>query len=341
MKVVLTGYNTCCLNHTGGVQVRVKKIYELLSQRKDIEVEYFRPMETDFESVDVLHLFKLEPEYYSLVLKAKSKGIKVVLSSIVPLHGGSKIDLYRRFINKLPILSSYKMSCSILNNVDSIIAETFGEKSFIATHYGINHKKIEVIPNGIDINNYQGEEIFNHIGGRKDYVLVVGRFDSNKNQLNVIKALKGADINVVFIGGEDSGKADYFNKCKETVANDSYFHFLGWIDSNSNLLKSAYANAKVFAFPSYQETFGLVLLEAAVTGCNLAISNTLPIHGFHVFDDASLFDPSNIDDIREKIMKAYNSSSSNIWKQRVIDTFSWDTIIDSHIRIYEDILKSI
>lgn len=339
MKVVITGYNTCCLNPTGGVQVRIKKIYELLTKIKNIEVEFFRPMETDFNTVDVLHIFKLEPEYYSLVRKVKSKGIKVVLSSIVPIHGGIKIDIYRRFINKLPILSSYKMQFGILNSVDAIIVETNEEGQFITKHYGIEKKKISVIPNGIDESSGVDNEIFDYIGGEKDYVLLVGRFDSNKNQLSLIKAIKGLGIDCVFVGGEDNGNASYYVKCIETVGGDPHFHFLGWLDSKSNLLKSAYVNAKVFVFPSYQETFGIALIEAAICGCNLAISKTLPIHNFHVYDDAYLFDPANTDDIRNKVMAAFKAPLSDVWKKRTKKAFSWNSVINSHLKLYKNLLE--
>ena len=115
MKIIIAGYNTCCFNKSGGVQVRIKKIYELLSKQNEIEVEYFRPMETDFDKVDILHLFKLEPEYYNLVRKAKNKGVKIVLSTIIPLEGGYKIDIYRCLINRLPMLNVYKMAFKILS----------------------------------------------------------------------------------------------------------------------------------------------------------------------------------------------------------------------------------
>lgn len=339
MKVVITGYNTCCMNPTGGVQVRIKKIYELLSNRDDVCVEYLSPMETDWDSVDILHLFKLEPEFYSIVNKAKSKGIKVVLSSIIPLGGGCKIDFYRRFLNKFPVLSSYKMDFSILNKVDCIIAETPVERNFISKHYGVESHKIQVIPNGIDIIDYKGEDIYKLIGGKKEYVLLVGRFDTNKNQKNVILAMQGSGIDVVFIGGEDSGDASYYHQCKELAKDDPHFHFLGWISSNSNLLYSAYSNAKVFVFPSYGETFGLALLEAAISGCNLAISQTLPILGFHTFDDAYLFNPNDLNDIREKIKAAFSSDKNERIKSRVIDTFSWNSLIDQHVELYESLIK--
>lgn len=338
MKVVIAGYNTCCMNPIGGVQIRIKKIYELLSKRNDVDVEYFRPMETNFNGVDILHLFKLEPEYYKLVRKAKNKGIKVVLSTIIPLEKGCKIDIYRHFVNRLPVLTVYKMSFKILSCVDTLIVETQEEMRFIVRHYGIDKSKIVIIPNGIDTNLYKGRDIYDYIGGGKEYVLNVGRFDENKNQINVIKALKGAGIDVVFIGGAEIGDSSYFYKCKNIVDGDGHFHFLGWIDNNSNLLNSAYANAKVFVFPSYKETFGLALLEAAINGCNIAMSKTLPILDFHTFDGAYLFNPKNENDIREKIRAAFNSDKNEKIKNRVIEMFSWNSILEKHMMLYHSLL---
>ena len=74
-------------------------------------------------------------------------------------------------------------------------------------------------------------------------------------------------------------------------------------------------------------------------GCNLAISKTLPIHGFHVFDDACLFDPTNVDDILDKVTSAFSMSKSEIWKNRVIEKFAWSTVIDSHVKLYESLVK--
>ena len=337
MKIVITGYNACCLNHTGGVQVRVKKIYELLLKRSDVEVEFFRPMETDFESVDILHLFKLEYEYFNLVMKAKSKGKKIVLSSIVPLYGGGKLTFLKLF-SRLPLLTTYKMEKMILDAVDIVIAETRQEANFIIKHYGLPIQKVLVIPNGIEIEPYTGDEIFEKIGVRNDYILQVGLIHENKNQLNTIKAIKGSGIDLVIIGGENNGDTRYLNRCKQLVEGDEHIHFLGWVDSKSSLLKSAYANAKVLVFPSFNETFGMVALEGAIAGCNMAMTKTLPIHDFHAFDDCWLFDPYNIEDMRNKIIEAYQNDKNENVKERVKSIFSWDKIIDEHVKLYKSIL---
>lgn len=40
------------------------------------------------------------------------------------------------------------------------------------------------------------EIIYKVMGKKCDYVLVVGRFDKNKNQLNVVRAFKNTDMDL-------------------------------------------------------------------------------------------------------------------------------------------------
>ena len=115
MKVVITGYNTCCLNTAGGVQTRIRQIYSRLALKKDVSVEYFCPMTTKLDDCDILHLFKLEIEYVRLIYCAKKKGVKVVLSSIVPLSKGWKVDLKRILFKRLPIQSANKIMFEIMD----------------------------------------------------------------------------------------------------------------------------------------------------------------------------------------------------------------------------------
>ena len=339
MKIIITGYNTSNQNVAGGVQLRVKRIYRELSQRNDIIVDYFCPMTSDLHNCDILHIFKLEPEFLNLVLCAKKLGVKVVLSSIVNMIGGNVIWLKKHFLSKIPLLHSSKEVFNILELVDCIIAETYQEKVFLSKYYGVPNGKIVVIGNGIDRDDYHGNEIFDVIGTTDKYILQVGRMNENKNIHNVIKALKGLSLHYVCIGDGDHNNSEYVNRCKALAGEDLHFHFLGWVNSDSELLKSAYANAQVFVVSSYQETFSLVALEGAVHGCNMAMTKTLPIHDFHVFDDCWLFDPYDIDDIKDKIVSAYYTPRTDMTKQKVLKTFSCEKIIDEHIDVYKSLVK--
>ncbi len=337
MKVLFHAYNTCCQNEAGGVQVRMRRIHDLLIENS-IHVDYFSPFETKIRDYDVLHVFSLNLESLALMKVAKDCGKLIVLSSIVNILGGWKIDLYRKFLGKLPIITTYKLLYETIHLADVIIAETEQERQFIHRHYLIELNKIVVIPNGVDLDSYEGKEIYDRIPGLQKYVLQVGRFDDNKNQLNVIKALKGTDIDVVFIGGEDSRGGVYYEKCKREAGNDNHFHFLGWLHKDDLLLKSAYHWADTLVLPSHYETFGLVAIEAGVQGVKLVLSETLPICDYNCMRGVQTLCPDNIDSIKKSIIYTYNQQRTETLKKEIMKEFSWEKIIAQHIKVYNRLI---
>lgn len=332
MKVIIHGYNTCCQNKAGGVQVRIRKIASLLKKR-GIEVELFNPFVTDVSTCDVLHIFGLGIENRTLILCAKQQSKLIVMSAVVPITNKMKLYLYK-FLHHFPIYTTYSVLYDSLQMTDVVIVETQAEADFLHRFYSVNYKKMVVIPNGIDAFTYQGDEIFTRLCKHCDYVLQVGRFDKNKNQLNVIKAIKGTGIDMVFIGGAEITEQSYYQKCVDEAKGHDNIHFLGWLSQDSPLFQSAYANAKLVILPSHYETFGLVLLEGGMAGADLALSNTLPILCYSSFKKCRTFDPNNIKQMREVIKDAFERPKDVTLKDKLINEFNWDTIIDQHIKIY-------
>lgn len=341
MRILLHGYNTCCQNAAGGVQIRIRKILSLL-KAAGIYVELFNPFETKVRDFDILHIFMLTPETHSLIALAKNNGVKVVISSIVNTIGGWKVDLHRILFKYLPIMTTYKQMYEAIHLADSIIVETKAEQTFLEKHYKVNSNQVNIIPNGIDhvdVNVNSDQDIYRILGFNDKYILQVGRFDANKNQLNVIKALKGKNIHVVFIGGPDSTNDSYYQICRKFAEGDSFIHFLGWVDKDSPLLKSAYVSADTLVLPSYSETFGMVALEAVAYGCKLVISNRLPILEYNSMKCLTTFDPSNINDIKTAICQTINSEKDNAVYKKILEEFSWASVIDNHILIYKYLIQ--
>ena len=337
MKVVFQSYNTCCQNKSGGVNNRVHKLKDLLEQ-SGIEVDYFNQFTSNLQDYDVLHVFMIDHENYGLIKYAKANGIKVVISSIISLGTGKKVDFNRVLLSRIPLWTDWKMMIQSARLADCIIAETEEEKYFLIKHYNVDADKIRIIPNGVDRIENPGEQIFSYLGSKKKFVLQVGRFDNNKNQLNVIRAMKDTDIDIVFIGGPDhtSGKA-YYEECIEEATGKNNIHFLGWQKQNSEILRSAYCHADTLILPSFNETFGLVLLEAGMAGAKLAISNTLPILEYDVFKECNTFNPKDSNEIRNVLIKTLNAPKDNRFREKLEKTFSWNSVIDEHIEIYHSL----
>lgn len=335
MKVIIQSYNTCCQNASGGVQNRLRKIASLLEKR-DFEVELFDAFETKLHKDDILHVFMLSIDNAPLIRYAKAIGVKIVISTIIPMIGENKLRIYKT-LDKLPLVTTYKMNKWSLEFADALITESQMESAFIHKYYGIESKKMHVIPNGVDYNDYDGDEIFQEIGTHEKYVLQVGRFDTNKNQLNVIKALKGKPFHVVFIGGAEKRSSTYYEKCLREAEGYDNIHFLGWIDNNSKLLQSAYSHADTVILASHYETFGLTAIEGGAKGAKLAFSNTLPIYQYPEFQNCPSFNPSNVKEIESVITSCVAEKNDGSLKEKVMNGFNWNTIIDKHIALYKSI----
>ena len=100
----------------------------------------------------------------------------------------------------------------------------------------INPEKISVIPNGAEIYQKTNEVFIKNgmdIGAK--YVLQVGRFDENKNQLRVIEALKNTDIQLVLMGGAVKVGDEYYRNCLEEAKESPNIHFWDWVENRSPL----------------------------------------------------------------------------------------------------------
>lgn len=335
MRILIQAYNTCCQNKSGGVQIRVKKYKNMLEQL-GYNVDFFSPFETDLKDYDILHIFKLDEENLGLIRCAKAMGKKVVLSSIVNCIKPRRIDFYG-FLTKIPLATTYRSVFEIVKLCDCIIAESEEEKSFLCKHYGAEQGQVIVIGNGAEDFSKGDESIFKLIGTREEYVLQVGRFDSNKNQLEVINALKGTNIPLVFIGGPDINDKGYYKKCLKTADGNENIHFLGWIDNTDPILASAYANAKIIIVPSYSETFGLAIVEGIIAGATPIISNKLAILNDEHFKKCITCSPDSARSIREAVNKAYIEEFDEKYIKAIKKDFTWEGIACQHVEIYKNL----
>lgn len=150
-------------------------------------------------------------------------------------------------------------------------------------HLGAFKDKIEVIPFGISIENYErGEKkpILTEGLNVKESVklLFVGRLVSYKGVDVLLKALAKTSGAELFIIG--SGELEgALNNQTVTLGINERVHFLGSVEEDE--LKSAFADCDIFVLPSVTraECFGLVQLEAMVYGkpvINTALPTAVP-----------------------------------------------------------------
>jgi tetratricopeptide (TPR) repeat protein len=193
-------------------------------------------------------------------------------------------------------------------------------------------RAIREISVGYEIGAMRGPELFEQTYGVKDFVLCVGRLESRKNQLMLLKALETTDLPIVLAAGGFTYQPDYeaavraFKRAGKTIV-------LGRVDAE--MLSSAYAACRTHVLPSWYELPGLVSLEAASRGKNIVVTRTGTTADY-VGDKAFYCAPWDADSIASAVLAAYYSPA----KQGLVEmatSFSWDRAVQQTIDAYYQI----
>jgi glycosyltransferase involved in cell wall biosynthesis len=248
------------------------------------------------------------------------------------------------------ILNNKKFAATVLREVDHLLPNSLKEfeilKHDFPNVFKDHRKKFSVVPNGVDSKIFcsSSPRKFVEKTGLSDFVLCVGRFGFRKNQLSLIKALKGSGIPIVFIGDapidskfywvKDAADRTYFHKCKREA--DSSCVFLP--NMSHSALASAYAACKVLALPSFYETPGLVALEAALAGANVCITQEGSTSEYFL-DYAYYCDPYSLDSIRHAVLQAYQAPKNKLLKQHVLENFTWEHVARATLNAYKQAIQ--
>ncbi|MCP4923372.1 MAG: glycosyltransferase, partial [bacterium] len=147
---------------------------------------------------------------------------------------------------------------------------------------GYDSKKIQVIPNGFDLQNFSFEasaakKVRDELGlpFKTPLVGVIGRYHIHKNHLGFLEAAslvhkKIPDVHFLLIGQDvDASNAELVQAIKRHGL-EKVVHLLGYREDTSYLLSAL----DVFALPSLAEAFPNVLGEAMACGLPSVVTNS-------------------------------------------------------------------
>lgn len=208
---------------------------------------------------DLVHVHVWRHPHVFQIAELKDKlGFKAILHSHAPFYKlsqlGPLIWFYHRSIDCAKSAS--------LKKYDVIIALTPHEKNVFLEKFGVENKRIVVIPNGIQAIPY----LSNSKGTETLTVLYVGRISREKNVLLLVKAMnyvqiKNAAVKLV-VAGPDEGLVGGLKQY--SAKNNINFNYLGSVSEEAKY--SLYDNCTIFVNPSLYEGFGISLMEAQAFG---------------------------------------------------------------------------
>ncbi len=344
MKVLMNTMPTSFQAIGGGGMVALKTAEYL--EKEGINVKLFDYWKDKISDYDILHNVGTASVCYDVINSAYSQKVPVALTTIYDFHSIPYIlksaipiktktkQIAYNLLNKY--FQNFSKVKKMLNQSSILFPDTWMEGNFLIKNFKVSKEKIFPVPHGVDERfMYAKPSLFYKKYGLKDFILYVGRIDIRKNVLNLIRSLKNTEIDLVIIGKAEPDQQLYFEKCKREATKK--VHFLGQMPHESKLLESAYATAKVVTLPADYETPGLVGLEAGLAGANVVITergSTKDYYANHAF----YVNPEDINDIRNKLLKAYKTEKSNDLREHVKKNFLWDKVAKKTIEGYKKIL---
>ncbi|MEK6916347.1 MAG: glycosyltransferase family 4 protein, partial [Nanoarchaeota archaeon] len=220
-------------------------------------------LDADKFDYDVLHMNSWGIKSYIKLLKAKKRGIKVVIST----HSTVEDQKDSFFIFKIFSPFFKKWFRFFYSKADLLIAPSYYTKNLLIDAYGLRNR-IEVISNGVDVDKfkYDGKKAkaFKKEYGIKDnLILSVGLIIKRKGVLDFAELSSRIQAKFIWIGRYmkllvESKEINTIMKRRQTN--------LLFLQKHVEDITAAYSACDIFLFPSFEENEGIVILEAASTG---------------------------------------------------------------------------
>lgn len=255
-------------------------------------------------------------------------------------------DETQRYINDTEWLLTYEAT--------EVIVNSNFMKGHVQSLFGLPFEKINVIPNGINLTNFNGIE--RDYDFRRQYamdnekiILYVGRLVYEKGIQHLISAmpkiLNGYNDAKLVIAGK-GGMLDELKAQVEYLGISNKVYFTGYL--NSKQVQKIYKCADIAVFPSTYEPFGIVALEAMLAGVPTVVSdigglNEIVDHGINGMKTYAGNSNSIADSVLNLLYdKQLAANVAKKAKQKVKEEFNWTKIAqDTHYTYEKAICKTV
>jgi glycogen synthase len=233
------------------------------------------------------------------------------------------------------------------NRADRMITCSAYMREHVADIYGLEERRISVIPNGIDPSELVPVDDLDSLRARfaapdQRLVLLVGRLVYEKGFQVALAALprlieRLGEVRFLVAG---SGTAEQeLREQARRLGLDAHGTFLGWI--GDDVLHSLYRIADLTVVPSIYEPFGLVALEAMASGCPCLVSDTGGLREVVPHEDVGLRfrsrDPDSLGEMAERLLTDVNLRERMVAEaSEHVLSFDWADVARQVAGVYAD-----
>ena len=291
------------------------------------------------DTFDIAHVNTYFPASKRLVKKLKKKGVPVIV------HGHStKEDFQNSFrLWKLMKLWFYPNLMWFYKNADFIITPTLYSKNLIDS-YNLGTEVIYV-SNGINPQEYALDEEkikafkdFFHIQEGEKVVIGIG-FPFNRKGIKDFFAVAKERPDVKFIWfGFLQRILTQPNVLRAIKHKPSNVIMPGYIDNA--IIKGALRYAECLFFPSYEETEGIVVLEALASNCPVLIRD-IGVYADWLEDGRDCYKGHNNEEFVQKLDKIMSTDNSKLVANgyKLVEERTLEKVGQELKKAYEDLLE--
>jgi len=342
MRVAVMSY-AMLFQTTGGLPMKIPRTIKAL-QSRGVDAQLIDPFRDRIRDYDLVHVFAANNSNHRIVQMAKEFGKPVVLSTIMnppfTRFEGQRarlLTLLTRRLSKWEVTTSYQQVVDALEGADHLVTLGNAERRMLIEGYGARPEKISIVHNGI------GEEFFSasaepfrrYYGIDGQFVLHTGWIGEVKNQLGLVRALKGTGVKVVLIGHAGTASAEYLQTCLRE-GGDQVRH-LGEM-AHGELMASAYAASRVVAIPSRHEGMPNSVLEGLASDRPVVLTSNHSIDFPLPREVTAEVGADDLDAIRESILRFWRDPPQPGRARSVVTHLSWDAVAEKLMAIYASLV---
>jgi glycosyltransferase involved in cell wall biosynthesis len=252
------------------------------------------------------------------------------------------LKLINRWYRQLSLPRTVKVADAIVLNSESLRAEVH--------HYlDVDPAKVHLIPEAVDHDLFRlgdrdqaWDRVNRTYGVAKQFVLFVSSLWRYKNAAGLIRAFAAAkdelgDRQLVMVGPDRD--REYVAELRALTEELGIANDVVWV-GGVPLAETVpfYRCADVFVYPSFNETFGLPILEAMACGCPVVTSTTTAMPET-AGGAALLADPADPDSIADALVKACGPENERLraaGPERAVQ-FTWAACAKLTLEVYRQV----
>jgi glycogen synthase len=269
---------------------------------------------------------------------------------VVTIHA-TEYGRHQGWVNDHPQSHIHGVEKWMANRAERVITCSAYMREHVADIYGLEERRIAVIPNGIDPSELVPVDDLDHLRAQfaapdERLVLLVGRLVYEKGFQLALEALPGlierlGDVRFI-VAGSGTHEAELRKQASE-LGLDEHGTFLGWI--GDDVLHSLYRIADLTVVPSIYEPFGLVAREAMASGCPCLVADTGGLREVVPNESVGLRfrsrDPESLGTMAERLLTDDELRERLVAEaQEHVLTFDWADVARQVAAVYEGVTPS-